>query len=428
TAPLVVALWDWIFSERDDHRVRWGLVGALAATWVVLAAILLSEFRGPSLNLSPDIVWRYLLTQTGVITHYLRLALVPSPLVFFYTWPLATSVSAVAAPAAFIFALAALTAVAVVRRAPAGFAGAWFFIILAPTSSVLPIVTEVAIEHRMYLPLAAVVACIVIGGWVGVEALLGRLIGNARVRGRTALAIAAVVVGAVVVVCGLGTRARNRDYSSEERLWRDTVEKQPANQRALVALAEVLANAGRPIEAETNLRRAVDLDPADPQTRVRLGAVQRQLDEAVASAEQKVAARPDDAEAHRFLGRAYAMRRQDAHAVSHLEQALEIEKDDPEVLGQLATILAESGDASVRDGAKAVAAAERLVQLTGRGNATVLEILAVAQDAAGRTRDAAATAAEAIGLARAQGDRALASRLKQRLSAFESRANLQPAR
>ena len=44
--------------------------------------------------------------------------------------------------------------VALVGADPAGFPGAWFFLILAPTSSVLPIVTEVAAEHRMYLPLA----------------------------------------------------------------------------------------------------------------------------------------------------------------------------------------------------------------------------------------------------------------------------------
>ena len=55
-------------------------------------------------------------------------------------------------------ALVALTVVGIVRRHPAAFLGAWFFLILAPSSSVLPIVTEVAAEHRMYLPLAAVIA------------------------------------------------------------------------------------------------------------------------------------------------------------------------------------------------------------------------------------------------------------------------------
>ena len=54
------------------------------------------------------------------------------------------------------------------RKWPAGFAGAVFFLALAPTSSLLPIPTEVAAEHRMYLPLAAVIALMFIGlvcGW-----------------------------------------------------------------------------------------------------------------------------------------------------------------------------------------------------------------------------------------------------------------------
>jgi tetratricopeptide (TPR) repeat protein len=283
----------------------------------------------------------------------------------------------------------------------------------------------------MYLPLAAVVAGIVIFGWIGVEALLRWFIANARVRGRIASAIAAVLVGAVVIACGLGTRSRNEDYSSDERLWRDTVEKQPENQRARVAYGEVLTNADRLGEAEINLRRAVELDPADPLARVRLGAAlaaQGKLDEAITLWEQEVTSRPDDAEAHRFLGQAYAVRGQDSLAVRHLEQSLQIVKDDPVVLGQLATILMGSSDASVRDAAKAVAAAERAVQLTSRRNALALEILAVAHDAAGSYRDAVATATEALNIARAQGDQALASRLEQRLSAFESRAKLQPAR
>ena len=49
------------------------------------------------------------------------------------------------------------------RAHPLGFLGAWFFLILAPTSSVLPMSVEVAAERRMYLPLAAVVVLAVTG-------------------------------------------------------------------------------------------------------------------------------------------------------------------------------------------------------------------------------------------------------------------------
>ena len=44
-----------------------------------------------------------------------------------------------------------------------GFLGVWFFLTLAPTSSILPIATEVGAERRMYLPLMALVALAVVG-------------------------------------------------------------------------------------------------------------------------------------------------------------------------------------------------------------------------------------------------------------------------
>ena len=44
-----------------------------------------------------------------------------------------------------------------VYRPRLGFLGAWFFVILAPSSSVVPVAGQTIAEHRMYLPLAAVI-------------------------------------------------------------------------------------------------------------------------------------------------------------------------------------------------------------------------------------------------------------------------------
>ena len=56
TAPLMVALWDYLFGGSEKGRpagIRWRLVGALAATWLLLAFLVSREFRGPSVDLSP---------------------------------------------------------------------------------------------------------------------------------------------------------------------------------------------------------------------------------------------------------------------------------------------------------------------------------------------------------------------------------------
>jgi len=429
TAPIVVWLWDRVFGGR--RRLRWPLLVGLAATWLVLAALVFHEHRGPSIAFGGGIVWRYLLTQAGVITHYLRLAVVPSPLVFLYTWPIAASLGALAPQVALLAVLVILTIFGVARRHPLGFAGAWFLLILAPTSSVLPIVTEVAAEHRMYLPLAAVVACAVVGAYLIGHGLFTRLVPGSRLHHRTGAAVGAVLTIALVVGLGTATRARNRDYWSEESLWLDTVSKQPGNERARVGYGVVLMSARRFADAEAQLQIAVDLDRADPVAQGRLGAAQAaqgKLDNAITHLERAVALRPDDVDAHRWLGQAYAIRRQDALAVSHLMRALEAQTDDPELLSHLAEILVGSSDASVRDGARAVVLAERAARLTSRRDARTLDILAVAQAAIGRFADAAATADEALRLARAQGNHALISELEYRVSAYKARENPRPPR
>ncbi len=63
---------------------------------------------------------------------------------------------------AVVGALAVLVLFLLVRRPQVGFLGAWCFITLSPTSSFVPIATEVGAERRMYLPLAGLVVLVVL--------------------------------------------------------------------------------------------------------------------------------------------------------------------------------------------------------------------------------------------------------------------------
>ena len=166
TAPLVVVLYDRVFvfdSFRDAIRSRRGLYAGLAATWAVLAALMWSGPRsavgGFSTGISP---WTYLLNQAQMIAHYLRLTVWPRSLVVFYGWPVALTLGDVLPYALLVTALLAATIVALVRAPALGFLGAWFFMTLAPTSSVVPIATEVGAERRMYLPLLALIVLVAV--------------------------------------------------------------------------------------------------------------------------------------------------------------------------------------------------------------------------------------------------------------------------
>jgi hypothetical protein len=120
----------------------------------------------------------------------------------------AASVAQVLLPAVLLAALLAATVWGLARRSPAAFAGAWFFLILAPSSSVLPIVTEVAAEHRMYLPVAGVIALVVIG----IFELARRAAGHAAAAPRRALA------GAGLIAARRGDALRVDDARTQRRL------------------------------------------------------------------------------------------------------------------------------------------------------------------------------------------------------------------
>ena len=413
TAPIAVALWDVVF--RRGERTRWGLLAGLAGTWLISAALISGEQREASIAMSGTMSWRYLLTQAEVLTRYLRLALVPSPLIFLYTWPLASSPGQVILEGILILTLLAISVVGLWKRHPVAYAGAVFFLILAPTSSVIPIVTEVAAEHRMYLPLAAIVAALVAGSYASAQRLMSPSAGRR---------VAATATLVLVVLYGMETRARNRVYASEQQLWADTVARDPENHRARVAYGSVLAQGGQLRDAEVQFQRAIALNDADGIAHARLGlamAAQGKFDDALPHLKKALALNDGDVDAHKALGQILAMQGDDAQAVVHLERALQAQPDNPQQVVQLASVLADSRDASVRNPERAIQLAERGVELTGRREATALDVLGLAYARQGRFVEAASAARDALAIARASGNAAAASSIESRLRAYEAR-------
>ena len=417
-APLVVVMWDYVFSDTGGSwpsllRRRSTLYLALAATWVLLAVLVSGGHRPDAAGFGfPEWPWwRYLATQAEVIAHYLRLSVLPSPLVLDYDWPPA-GIAAAAVPALLLSGLLFVSVVTFFRRRPIGFAGVAFFLALAPTSSVLPIVTEVAAEHRMYLPLAAVIAAAVVGAF----ALLGRL----RLSPRWGLALA----GVLILIFSSLTLARNRDYQTLEAIWRDTVAKRPANARARHNYATTLLAQGRFREAEDHLRVALQLQPRHAEAMGALGTAlcaQGRLDEGIDALQAAIALAPGLQAAEQSLGEAFASRGQMDRAVVHYGRALEMKGNDVLLLNRIGWILSTDPHAEIRDGARALTLALRATELTARQDVTSLDTLAAAQAELVRFPDAVATAAAALTLARAQGERDYVAELEHRLSLYREK-------
>jgi tetratricopeptide (TPR) repeat protein len=263
TAPLAVLLYDRTFvagTFGGALRRRRGYYLGLASTWLLLGA-LMAGTSGRRIGFGHGVgAWTYALTECGVVVRYLGLALWPRPLVLDYDLPLAHGIADVWPSAAVLVALAAAAAWALfgpARRRPgvqaAGFAGVFFFLTLAPTSSFIPVGAQPMAENRMYLPLAAIVAL----GLIGARALPRRL---------TAVAVAGLAAG-----LGVLTVRRNAVYSSGLSIWSDTVAKCPGSARAHANLGAALYRAGRKAEALAQVAEAARRNPGDPLTHLMLG-------------------------------------------------------------------------------------------------------------------------------------------------------------
>jgi hypothetical protein len=208
-APVIVLLYDTTFVSRSvrgalaSHR---RLYVALFATWGVLVGLMLMTLDDVGSDFSEGRNLSYALAQPTVILHYLRAALWPHPLHLYVNTTLYDALGArqIAAAGVVVAALACATLWGVVRRTWLGFVGAWFFLILAPSSSIVA-VSDVVQEHRMYLSLAAVVLLVVIAAY---ELLR-------RAAGRAAAPLSALLAVGCVLVLATLTHARNRDYHSE---------------------------------------------------------------------------------------------------------------------------------------------------------------------------------------------------------------------
>jgi tetratricopeptide (TPR) repeat protein len=263
TAPLVAFLYDVFFvsgSVRASVQRRWPLFLALAATLVipwrlgVFGGLYMKEPGIPStvgFAMEGLTARQYALTQPGVVLHYLRLCIWPGPLCIDYGWPVATTADRIVPPLLALSALMVLTVWALVRMPALGFVAASFFIILAPTSSIVPI-KDIAVEHRMYLPLAAVLVILIFAA----RAMFTQWSANDRLR-RVA---SCCVLLLVAVSLALATHRRNALYAEPLLLWNQTVAQAPENPRAHLALGLARFESGRPQEAIAAFEQAIALD------------------------------------------------------------------------------------------------------------------------------------------------------------------------
>jgi len=249
-APLVAVMYDRVLlasSWRELVRRRgWvylTFVGLLI-WFVFLIAPEVTSSQSVGLGQEHVTAIEYARTQPGVILHYLRLAFWPDHLCLDYDWPVANEPSEYVVPGIVVAALVTGSTAALVTRPAVGLLGLSFFLILAPTSSIMPI-RDLAVEHRMYLPLACLITLVVAAAWELGERLVRR--GRLTQTQRNGGLVAVLVVVSVALIAR--TVARNHDYRSQVAIWATVVDLRPQNARANHNLANKLVELNRPDQA-----------------------------------------------------------------------------------------------------------------------------------------------------------------------------------
>ncbi|MEW6320705.1 MAG: tetratricopeptide repeat protein [Acidobacteriota bacterium] len=179
--------------------------------------------------------------------------------------------------------------------------------------------------------------------------------------------------------------------------------------------------AGRYGEAVTHFARSVALRPGEATAHFNLATaltLDGRFDRAVASYKAALAIKPDYASAHNNLGMVMAATGRRREAIAAFREAVRHDGSNVQAVRNLAWQLAVSPTSGPDEIEEAVALAERAVRATGRREAHLLDVLAVAYAAAGRFDRARAVAGEALSL---DLDPGAAAQIRARLALYERR-------
>lgn len=258
----------------------------------------------------------------------------------------------------------------------------WFGLALGPVSQIMPHHIERA-DRFLYLPSVGLVMAAAIGL---------RPLGSV-LKGRVAIpAIAGAGIWSLLVIMAWGQIQTWRTTAS---MWQKCVDVDPNNAVAQDALASLYWDAREYGLARQHYKRAMELD-FDNEEMVHRGL----------------------ASLDRVFAASLADKRQFGQAIEYFNNAI---REDPTYdvpLYDLALLLANCPDQTLRRPGEAVRVAERACRLTKNPSAEHLRILAEVYAAAGRLDMAVITTEKAIGLARAARQSGLAEELRENLKLY----------
>lgn len=221
----------------------------------------------------------------------------------------------------------------------------WFYLLLAPSSSLFPI-RDAMFEHRVY------------GALLGPAWLLGLVLERWQRRHARA---AALVLCALLLLLGALTVQRNRVWATPLTLWGDAVAKSPHKARPRTAYGVALGQEGRLAEAQRELEMAIQLDPGYASAWNNLGQVKLRLGDITSGMQDLGRATqldPESDSAWFNLAVALARTGNAEEAERAYRRTLELQPGNTQALNGLAAVRLQRGDS--REAARLAAQAAAL--------------------------------------------------------------------
>jgi len=219
------------------------------------------------------------------------------------------------------------------------FAIALFILFLAPTYSPWQVSWLVA-ERYLYFP--SVALCIFTGFLY--EIYIGKGEKNKR--------LATIVFILIITAYAVRTVARNEDWKTSERLWRETVKVSYNSPRAHNNMGDVYSREGNSVGAIREFKKAIDLKPNYPEAFHNLATVyyaQGGFAEAEKLYQQAISFNPQLFESQYNLGLVYLNKNECTLAGEYLRKALALRPHNTNVRNALGLVYRKLNEQKIKD-------------------------------------------------------------------------------
>ena len=286
----------------------------------------------------------------------------------------------------------------------------WFTGTLIPMAGFVQVGSQAMANRYMYI---SILGLLVMVAWSVKE-----FVADSPRRKAAAAVSAAIVLFCLIIL----TRIQVGHWRDTYKLFEYALKVTKNNFVAENGLGCALFESNQLNEAESHLKEALRLCPTYYDARSNLGKVffkQGKPDKAIECFNELIN-RKQDAEIYVNLAMAYAYQDDFKTAIQNCAKAEQLKSDNPEVLNNLAWLLATAGDVTSQNADKAVVFAQLACELTAYKNADFLDTLAVAYAAAGEYTDAIITSEKALEAAMSAGQTNLVAEIQNRMKLYKA--------